>query len=132
MQRRFFHVLITALLAVTSFSSCVSQTSPDLQIIKQRVVSDLIAHPVNETAVRQLVKSIRPDGTWPGINYEDTSRTGFQHKDHLENMLALAQAYRKPGSPLYHDEAVKTTFSNALDSWLKHDFRCANWWWNEM
>lgn len=132
MQRRFFHVLITALLAVTSFSSCVSQTSPDLQIIKQRVVSDLIAHPVNETAVRQLVKSIRPDGTWPGINYEDTSRTGFQHKDHLENMLALAQAYRKPGSPLYHDEAVKTTFSNALDFWLKHDFRCANWWWNEM
>jgi chondroitin AC lyase len=47
-------------------------------------------------------------------------------------MLELAQAYKKPGSPLYGNQEVKTTFSSALDFWLKHDFRCANWWWNEM
>lgn len=123
--------MITAFLAFAFFSNCTAQTS-DLQIIKQRVVNDLLEHAVNETSVRQLVRSIHSDGTWPGINYEDTSRTGFQHKDHLENMLELAQAYRKPGSPLYHDQEVKATFSKALDFWLKNDFRCANWWWNEM
>lgn len=105
---------------------------PTLRIIKQRVVSDLMAPAVNQTAIGEMVKTIRPDGTWPGINYKDVSRTGFQHKDHLENMLVLARAYKKPGSSLYQDAAVKKTFSAALDYWLANDFRCDNWWWNEM
>ncbi|NII26937.1 hypothetical protein HB364_17740 [Pseudoflavitalea sp. X16] len=104
----------------------------DIALIKKRVVSDLLAPPVNTTAIQQLVQSIQPDGTWPGINYKDVSRTGFQHKDHLENMLALARTYKKPGTVYYQDPAVKRTFAAALDYWLAHDFRCENWWWNEM
>lgn len=100
--------------------------------IKTRVVNDLLAPPVNKTAIQQLVQTIRPDGTWPGINYADTSRTGFQHKQHLDNMLELARAYQKNGSGFYQDDGVKKTFSAALDYWLDHDFRCQNWWWNEM
>jgi chondroitin AC lyase len=104
----------------------------DIALIKKRVVSDLLAPPVNTTAIQQLVQSIQPDGTWPGINYKDVSRTGFQHKDHLENMLALARAYKKPGTAFYQDPTVKKTLAAALDYWLAHDFRCDNWWWNEM
>lgn len=103
-----------------------------LRVIKQRVVSDLLAPPVNQSAIGQLLKTIQPDGTWPGINYKDVSRTGFQHKDHLENMLALARAYQKTGTPYYQQDAVKKAFSLALDYWLANDFRCDNWWWNEM
>jgi chondroitin AC lyase len=60
--------------------------------------------------INQLLKSIRPDGSWPGINYTDTSRTGFQHRDHLENMLDLARAYKKPGSEFYNKpELIKAS-----------------------
>lgn len=117
-----------ALFLALSFSA----SAQDMQIIKKRVVDDLMAPAVNGQAIGQLVKSIRPDGTWPGINYQDVSRTGFQHSRHLENMLALARAYKKPGSPFFNDAAVKKTFSAALDFWLANDFRCDNWWWNEM
>jgi chondroitin AC lyase len=71
--------------------------SPDLEIIRKRIIDDLLQPPVNDEEILKLVNSIKPDGSWPGINYKDTSRTGFQHKDHLEHMLDLARAYKKPG-----------------------------------
>jgi chondroitin AC lyase len=104
----------------------------DLDIIRNRVIADLLEPAVNEAEVGRLVKSQRPDGSWPDINYQDVSRTGFQHSRHLENMLALSRAGKKPGSPWYQNPAVKKAASAALDFWLQHDFICENWWWNEM
>ncbi len=104
----------------------------DISTIKKRVVDDLLAPPVNKEEIAQLIKTIQPDGTWPGIDYKDVSRTGFQHKQHLDNMLALARAYKKRGTTTFASAPVKATFSLALDYWLAHDFRCENWWWNEM
>lgn len=72
------------------------------------------------------------DYAWPGINYKDTSRTGFQQSVHLENMFALARAYRKTGTAFYKNESIKRTLFSALDFWIVHDFICDNWWWNEM
>ena len=62
----------------------------------------------------------------------DTTRTGFQHSVHLENMLDLARAYKKQGTNFFQNADVKKTVSSALDFWLAHDFICQNWWWNEM
>jgi chondroitin AC lyase len=104
----------------------------DLEIIRNRVIEDLLGPPVSVNEIKELVRSVQPDGSWPGINYKDVSRTGFQHSRHLENMLQLARAYKKPGTELYRDPEVKKTVSSALDFWIEHDFICDNWWWNEM
>ncbi len=108
------------------------KSASDLEVIRQRVTDDLLEPPVNASHIEKLVATIKPDGSWPGINYIDTSRTGFQHKDHLENMLDLARAYKKPGSPLINNAAVKQTLWLALNFWIANDFISANWWWNEM
>jgi chondroitin AC lyase len=106
--------------------------NPDLEIVRQRIVDDLMEPSVNNEKIKQLVETIQPDGSWPGINYKDTTKTGFQHSIHLANMLDLARAYKKPGSDYYKNAAVKKTVSAALDFWIAHDFICENWWWNEM
>ncbi len=106
--------------------------SPDLEIIRKRIIIDLLEPPVNEQKIQRLVQSINPDGSWPGINYVDTTRTGFQHSVHLENMLDLARAYKKQGTKFFQNADVKKTVSSALDFWIVHDFICQNWWWNEM
>ncbi|MDF2188191.1 polysaccharide lyase family 8 super-sandwich domain-containing protein [Paraflavitalea sp. CAU 1676] len=118
--------------AFTLLAAAHSTYAQNTSLIKQRVVDDLLAPPVNQTAIQSIVQTIRPDGTWPGIDYKDVSRTGFQHKQHLDNMLELARAYKKPGSPLYHDANVMRAFGPALDHWIEKDYRCENWWWNEM
>ncbi len=106
--------------------------SPDLEIIRKRIINDLLEPPVNEQTIQKLIQSINPDGSWPGINYKDTTRTGFQHSTHLENMLFLARAYKKQGTNFFQNAEVKKTVSSALDFWIAHDFISQNWWWNEM
>jgi len=108
------------------------QAGADLELIRTRMIQDLLEPAVNNSLIAALIKTIKLDGSWPGINYQDVSRTGFQHSRHLENMLELSRAYKKPGSSYYHNEAVKQTVSAALDFWIAHDFICENWWWNEM
>ena len=132
-------VLILVIFAAYAFmppgnpeQSSGSSAQDDLQTIKKRIISDLLGPPANSARVQELIRTIRPDGSWPGINYKDTSRTGFQHSIHLENMFTLARAYRKEGNADYLNPEVKKTVSAALDFWIAHDFICENWWWNEM
>ncbi len=107
-------------------------SSQDMQIIRKRIIDDLLQPAIDADKIKRLVKTIQTDGSWPGINYKDTTKTGFQHSIHLENMLDLARAYKKEGSEFYMNADVKKTVSSALDFWIAHDFICENWWWNEM
>ena len=104
----------------------------DLETIRQRVISDLLSPNVDQSTIGELIQTQNADGTWPGINYKDVSKTGFQHRDHLANILALTRAFRKNGSPFFNDAKAKNTASKALDFWIAHDFISENWWWNEM
>lgn len=108
------------------------QPDADLEKIRSRVIADLLAPDVHADEVRPLIQSQKPDGTWPGINYTDVSRTGFEHSQHLNNLLTLARAFKKPNSAYSGHVEVKKAFALALDYWLAHDFICDNWWWNEM
>ncbi|HWV32567.1 MAG TPA: polysaccharide lyase family 8 super-sandwich domain-containing protein [Dyadobacter sp.] len=108
------------------------QPDADLEKIRSQVIADLLAPDVHANEVKTLIQSQKPDGTWPGINYTDVSRTGFEHSQHLNNLLALARAFKKPGSAYSGHAETKRAFALALDYWLAHDFICDNWWWNEM
>jgi len=109
-----------------------NKADADIETIRARIINDLLKPNDNKTKVADLIKTLKEDGTWPGINYVDVSRTGFEHRIHLENMLTLSRAIKKKGSPFFNDQVAKRTLSAALDYWLKNDFRCDNWWWNEM
>ncbi|MEQ9437661.1 MAG: polysaccharide lyase family 8 super-sandwich domain-containing protein [Cyclobacteriaceae bacterium] len=105
---------------------------PDLETLRQRVVAELMQPEVDESEIDQLVASRQEDGRWPDINYEDVSRTGFEHARHLSNMTDLSRAYQKPSSKFYHDPKVKETLDASLNFWLEHNFICDNWWWNQI
>ena len=106
--------------------------SADLEIIRMRVIQDLLSAPIAEVAIMELLKTIKSDGSWQDIDYKDLSRTGFEHARHLDNMFELSRAYKKPDSHWYQNPQVKEAALSALDFWLEHDFICDNWWWNEM
>ena len=84
-----------------------SASSNDLEIIRVRVIQDLLTPPVNESLVLELVKSIRSDGSWQDIDYKDVSRTGFEHARHLDNMFTLSRAYKKHDSQWYQNPQVR-------------------------
>ncbi|MCX6334137.1 MAG: polysaccharide lyase beta-sandwich domain-containing protein [Bacteroidia bacterium] len=106
--------------------------NPDLEIIRQKIINGLLAPDVNEQKVKSLMSSIRSDGSWPGINYEDLSRTGFQNGQHLYNLVELSRAYKKKGSAFRGNKRLRQTINSSLGYWLEKDFICDNWWWNQI
>lgn len=117
---------------VLGISVSYAQTNDDFSVIRERLTAHLLSTPVRSHHVQPLIASLSPDGTWPSINYNDTSKTGFEHRTHLENLLTLAKAFRLAERAGKHDENVLTTFKSALNHWLQKDYRCENWWWNEI
>ncbi|CAN5591544.1 polysaccharide lyase 8 family protein [soil metagenome] len=104
----------------------------DLEILRERVIAELLEPAINEDHIKNLMKTIREDGKWPDIDYEDVSRTGFEHSRHLSNMQELCRAYKKNKSPFFGNNELKDVIDAAFNLWLKHDFICDNWWWNQI
>src|SRR5882724_2911102 len=126
LRNSFWLVFIAVIFISFSYNSPVkiekARSTSDLEVIRKRIINDLLEPTVNEQKTQQLIQFINPDGSWPGINYKDTTKTGFQHSIHLENMLDLARAYKKQGTKFYQNAEVKKTVSLALDFWIAHDF----------
>ena len=116
-----FMILFTGIIKV---QGSPNPANADLELIRAKVKAEMMAQPVDEPAVRALIATILPDGTWPGINYKDVSNTGFQHRVHLGNMVKMALAFEKKGSKLKGDAKLKKSIYSALNYWIPNDFIC--------
>ncbi len=123
---------ILTLFVFALFALGAKSVTPEIELLRKKVTAELLASKVDESHVGDLMTSIRPDGTWPGINYEDVSSEGFEHRIHLANMLDLAKAYKTKSSEFYKSKKVKSTIISALTYWTKNDFICQNWWHNQI
>ena len=84
------------LLALIS-SLCLAQN--DLKIIKDRIVADLMATPINDGTVAAIMAKMNDDGSFKGINYADLSRTAsFPHGGHTRDLVYMAKAYKNKQS----------------------------------
>ncbi len=119
---------ITAMTARTDAADALA----DMDVVRDRFLAELKDNLSAGFDPGPLMESLRDDGSWPGIDYEDVSRTGFEHSRHLRNMQNLSQAYNRPDFSYYQDPELAETILTALDFWIEHDFICDNWWWNEM
>ena len=128
-MKQFTIFFLIALLPVTQSWGV---TNPDIETIRKRVVATIMDGPVNDTRVKELMATLRSDGTWPGIDYEDVRREAFQHVEHLSNMLLMSRTYKTKGSSLTGRKDLKNAINLSLNYWLAHDFICDNWWNNEI
>ncbi len=123
--------LLSAFFLLIVFTT-VFAAKTDFEKIKKRIVEELLESPVDDSKVELLIKTISNDGTWPDINYNDVSRTGFEHRNHYRNMITLARAYKIKSSEFYKRKEVKQTIELALKNWVDNDYFCDNWWYNQM
>jgi chondroitin AC lyase len=112
--------------------SHITYAQNDLKTIKDRVRTELMNQPVTKRSLEILITEIKENGTWPEINYEDISRTGFEHRNHTANMVLLAKAYQNKSSEYYKNKKVKRTLELALKNWVDNDYICDNWWHNQI
>lgn len=123
--------LIITFLFLAVFTAATAQNT-DIETIKKRVVTELMKPEVDDNEVSKLVESIKKDGTWPGIDYGNVSREGFEHRYHSGNMVILARSYKNRSSKHYKKKKVKATINLALKNWVENDYFCDNWWHNQI
>jgi len=80
--------------------------------------------------IRGYLEEQRKDGSWPGIEYADRSRTHWAPSRHTRILSGLAGAYREPGGELAGDVTLRKAILSGLDYWVKEDPRSKNWWFN--
>ena len=102
-----------------------------LDVIKQRILGSALG-PVDVAAVGRLVDSLRADGSWPNIDYQDQARSAWKTPRHLSNVFSLVRGYRSPRSKLRRSSELRDALEASLDYWLAHDFKNPNWWWNQI
>lgn len=113
-------------------TQCQPRNDSDLETIRKRVITELLEPEVNQVKIEKLMNSINEDGSWPDINYKDVSSTGFEHGEHLDRLVSMSRAYKKPGSALRDNKQLEKAIDLALNYWLRNDFIADNWWWNQI
>lgn len=100
----------------------------DFNIVKDRVIAELMPSSIDEGQVQTLVSKLREDGSFQGIDYVDLSRTaGFPHRRHTSNLVYMAKAYRSKTSKFYQSAALKQLIAKGYTYWVDHDFFGDNW-----
>jgi chondroitin AC lyase len=102
----------------------------ELEIIRERVISEFMAMKAEQTHIAELLGSLKDDGSWPDIDYKDVSSTGWEHRFHLERIGDLSRAYKQPESAYCRQPEVREAIFSALNFWYKHSFKCDNWYFN--
>ena len=102
--------------------------SADMNLIRQRIIAELMKGSVNDEQVRQVVSTYDAAGSFTDIDYSDLSTTaGFPHQKHLSNLYTLAKAYETKTSVFFHDEKIMKHIQGALQYWVQKDFIGDNW-----
>ena len=114
------------------FSGNVGPSNPDMGVIRERIMGELLESRVNDDQIKVLMNSLDSDGYWPEINYEDLSRTAFENSKHTSRLVLLSRAWRNPASSFYKDPGLLKKIESALAFWVRNDFICENWWNNEI
>ena len=125
------HTHLAFLILITTVC-CTQSKKSDIEILRERIHTEYMQQRVSDDKVKDILSTLKNDGTWPGINYADTSRIAFEHTVHLDNMVLLASAYKKENSAFKGDKNLKQKLELSLDYWLKNDFICENWWNNQI
>ena len=118
-------LLLTFLFWVPIF---IQAQTDDFEIVKSRVVAELMKADVDEGHVEQILANMNEDGSFRGIDYADLSRrAGFPHRRHTYDLVYLSRAYKKKGTPFYKDKKLKARIIQSLTYWAEHDFFGDNW-----
>jgi chondroitin AC lyase len=131
--------LLAALLlgAVTTSTRAQGATMPakDLAVVKRRIYESLLPaageKPPADQA-RTYMKSISPEGTWKDVDYRNKTLSGWRTAGHLNRLIIMARAYRRPKGALVGNAVLKAAIIKGLGHWMAKDYRNRSWWWTQI
>ncbi len=84
-MKSLFNILLTIALFIISTNS----NADDFEIIKGRVINQLMESGVNDESIAGIIDIVNEDGSYGDLSRE----AGFPHGSHTRNLVSLARAY---------------------------------------
>ncbi|BCU77320.1 polysaccharide lyase family 8 super-sandwich domain-containing protein [Luteolibacter sp. LG18] len=82
-----------------------------------------------DAKVDRSIRSLKPDGSWPDIDYGGKARSAWQPAEHVGRLRAMVGSVAKnEGNRAETLAAVHRAFA----FWIKADLQCPNWWYNNI
>ncbi len=125
-------------------SKAESVVLSEVELLKNRIIPDLVEQEIKldnkiDPSVSEKIDgyfhSQLDDGSWPDINYDDTSRADWSPAEHLRRLRTMAAAYyladsvKQNKGPLIR---LKNPIRRAIDYWYAVEPTSTNWWWGEI
>jgi len=110
--------------------NCTASLNQEPEKIRDRIKTEYISQ-INNCDIKQLLKKLQINGSWSDINYKDTTRTGWQHRTHLDRLISMSLAYKQPGQ-FYMNANLLKHIEQGLLFWFSHHFICQNWFYNKI
>ncbi|MBB5066321.1 polysaccharide lyase family 8 super-sandwich domain-containing protein [Granulicella mallensis] len=129
--------LVTLALASAALAQCPRSGQDSVAIVRCRYIEETLPTDANGRGQLQqrtefLMRSLRPDGTWPDVDYVSPLRSEWPASQHLIRVLSMAKSAYLVRSAGHSDPALEASVLSALRYWLKKDPTNPNWWWNEI
>jgi chondroitin AC lyase len=86
----------------------------------------------NLNSIGKILTSLKEDGTWTDINYNDRENSGWELKTHVDRILLITKEYLSKDSKYYQDKNVDKKIHQTLAYWFKYMPQNSNWWYNEI
>ena len=108
----------------------------DMELVRARLVASMVAPPGSSSqlaavkAAEALARQLRPNGTFPDIDYQERRRAAWPMIAHLTRVQSMAAAWRGAGTNTSSSAQLSTLLGKALlalNVWLAHDWRNPNW-----
>jgi chondroitin AC lyase len=134
--------LFLLLLCFVSFNSLAQQAPaaslPDIRLQCRKLLLSDTAYATEQsfrltddikynTDAAGYFKALSPEGSWKDLDYTNDSPSAWPPIWHLYRLMLLCREYDKNRNPQYLD-----AIHRALAFYIKNDFKCSNWWQNEI
>ena len=90
LQQNYIQSFISNDDRMASLVELLSGIQPETEISDQVVVELHQRYPFNVEKIAGYMETIREDGSWPDINYNDQKRSGWSVKEHADRVLKRA------------------------------------------
>jgi len=89
--------------------------------------------PNSKTALKYLA-TLRPDGSWPDIDYSGNDRSAWEPAKHYTRISAMTLTALRPDKVVTDAQRAQLLdgIHRAFAFWMRNDYQCPNWWFNEI
>lgn len=130
---QLFFFLLTLFCSLTGAKDIRMEMQKELDEMTDRLVSSHLETKVDELVVSGYMNAIRPDGSFPDLDYITVHEGAFfPAGTHLKRLKSMAIAYRKPGGGFYSSKKLLNRIVAGIDYWYKVRPESKNWWFGDI